>query len=69
MTHNYVRHSLVNKVQLCSLITVYHIGYGHVRINPLSDRSVALRSVNPLPTNDAPMRHDLCELSISIWGV
>ncbi len=20
--------------------------------------------VNPLPTNDAPMRHDLCELSI-----
>ncbi len=24
-------------------------------------------SVNPLPTNDAPMRHDLCELSISLW--
>ncbi len=23
--------------------------------------------VNPLPTNDAPMRHDLCELSISLW--
>ncbi len=24
-------------------------------------------SLNPLPTNDAPMRHDLCELSISLW--
>ncbi len=23
--------------------------------------------VNPLPTNDAPMRHDLCELFISLW--
>ncbi len=23
--------------------------------------------VNPLPTNDAPMRHDLGELSISLW--
>ncbi len=23
--------------------------------------------VNPLPTNDAPIRHDLCELSISLW--
>ncbi len=23
--------------------------------------------VNPLPTNDAPMRHDLSELSISLW--
>ncbi len=22
---------------------------------------------NPLPTNDAPMRHDLSELSISLW--
>ncbi len=21
-------------------------------------------TINPLPTNDAPMRHDLCELSI-----
>ncbi len=25
------------------------------------------KSINPLPTNDAPMRHDLCELSISLW--
>ncbi len=24
--------------------------------------------INPLPTNDAPMRYDLCELSISLWG-
>ncbi len=24
-------------------------------------------SFNPLPTNDAPMRHDLCKLSISLW--
>ncbi len=23
--------------------------------------------INPLPTNDTPMRHDLCELSISLW--
>ncbi len=23
--------------------------------------------INPLPTNDAPMRHDLSELSISLW--
>ncbi len=23
---------------------------------------------HPLPTNDAPVRHDLCELSISLWG-
>ncbi len=23
--------------------------------------------VNPLPTNVTPMRHDLCELSISLW--
>ncbi len=22
---------------------------------------------NPLPTNDAPMRHDISELSISLW--
>ncbi len=22
--------------------------------------------INPLPTNDAPMRHDLCELSINL---
>ncbi len=26
-----------------------------------------LQRVNPLPTNDAPMRHDLSELSISLW--
>ncbi len=25
------------------------------------------QAINPLPTNDAPMRHDLCELSISLW--
>ncbi len=24
-------------------------------------------TINPLPTNDAPMRHDLGELSISLW--
>ncbi len=24
-------------------------------------------AINPLPTNDAPMRHDLSELSISLW--
>ncbi len=24
-------------------------------------------SVNPLPTSDAPMRLDLCQLSISLW--
>ncbi len=24
-------------------------------------------TLNPLPTNDAPMRHDLSELSISLW--
>ncbi len=24
--------------------------------------------INPLPTNDATMRHDLSELSISLWG-
>ncbi len=23
--------------------------------------------INPLPTNDAPICHDLCELSISLW--
>ncbi len=23
--------------------------------------------INALPTNDAPMRHDLSELSISLW--
>ncbi len=26
-----------------------------------------MKGLNPLPTNDAPMRHDLCELSISLW--
>ncbi len=27
----------------------------------------ACQRVNPLPTNDAPMRRDLCELSVSLW--
>ncbi len=30
-------------------------------------KSAVIQIVNPLPTNDAPMRHDLCELSISLW--
>ncbi len=31
------------------------------------DRIGMSTHINPLPTNDAPMRHDLCELSISLW--
>ncbi len=43
---------LVNKYILFFLVTV---------------RKCRNLPINPLPTNDAPMRHDLCELSISIW--
>ncbi len=36
------------------------------------DSTLFTYQFNPLPTNDAPMRHDLSELSISllefIWG-
>ncbi len=29
--------------------------------------SYTVYRVNPLPTYDTLMRHDLCELSISLW--
>ncbi len=43
-----------------------------VPINRLVDArslvsTLASVMINPLPTNDALMRHDLCELSISLW--
>ncbi len=31
------------------------------------DSDARKAGVNPLPTNDALMRHDLCKLSISLW--
>ncbi len=39
-------------------LTLYHL------IKQLKEAEMGF---NPLPTNDAPMRHDLCELSISLW--
>ncbi len=35
--------------------------------NALHASMTPCNTLNPLPTNDAPMRHDLCELSISLW--
>ncbi len=33
----------------------------------LADLLIGIHLLNPLPTNDAPMRHDFGELSISLW--
>ncbi len=49
----------------CCLYTLYS-----VHVSPENTHKPLVQGFwcfNPLPTNDAPMRHDLSELSISLW--
>ncbi len=58
------RHRYLDKVSIATCRSV--ITSGPVSLYYCMARKL-LCHLNPLPTNDALMRHDLCELSISLW--